>query len=825
LGESFSFRASRALAGLALAATLGISLGVTARAQDAAAASAATAPLDWGMLEEHCFACHNFEDWAGGVAFDVMSPDAIPQDAEIWEHVLRKLRGHLMPPPSEPQPAEEARQAFIHSLESQLDAAAAGAPMQAGYVPLHRLNRAEYANAVKALFDLEIDAEKMLPPDFRSDGFENVADVLAVSPTFLDQYIAAARDVSVMAVGDPNPRLQNAVYPVEQFANHTLHVEGLPLGTRDGVAVEHYFPVTGDYIFTIPLSSKDGSLLRSYPMGWLEYEHTLVLAIDDAPVHEASVGGKEDLRAVDQQQQAAVDLIQSRFANIRLHVEAGTHRLSAAFLARTFAESDDLLFPQQPGEGLDDIPIIVRLEVLGPFDSQGAEDTPSHRKIFSCYPEAEADARPCAESIVARLAEQAFRRPAAHSEVQTLMGFYDAGYEQGGFEVGVQKAIMAMLASTKFLYRAEEIPEDAAPGATFALSDVELASRLSYFLWSQGPDEELLELAGAGRLADRAVLEAQVRRMLADPRSKTLVTNFAVQWLEVEVADTVEPDPRLFPDFDPDLRAAFRTELELFIDDVLRGDHSIVDLLDANYTFVNERLGRHYGLQDVRGSAFRRVELADSRRRGLLGKGGILMLTSYPNRTSPVRRGAWILNVLMGTPPASPPPNVEANLDVSVPGAESLTVRERIEQHRADPSCNQCHGVIDPWGMALENYDAVGQWRDHDRYARDPIDATGQLAGGGSVGGPDDVRAALAANPDQFVQTFVQRLMTYATGRRMEYGDMPTVRAIVRQAAEDDYQFSKIVMAIVESPQFGMKTVPAADVAEGGEAHSASAGE
>lgn len=770
---------------------------------------------NWEMLEQYCVECHNFADWAGGIAFDVMSPDTLADDAETWEAVVRKLEGRLMPPPGSPQPEKAELAAFVHSLTGELDEAAQGRP-RPGYVTLHRLNRTEYANSIDALFGLDIDVAEMLPPDAKSEGFQNIADVLQVSPTFLDQYIAAAREISMRAVGNEALFVGSAQYLNPLAKNHNVRVNGLPLGSRGGLQVEHYFPAAGEYQVSIAVSSKGGSLLRSYPTGWLEFEHTLVILVDGAPVYEADLGGEDDLRAVDQEQTIAVTRIQDRFRDIPVTVGSGPHTITATFVGRTLAEGDDILQPLVPGEGNSDIPIIDGIQIVGPFDPGGIGDTPSRRMIFSCYPEAAEDARPCAEDIMLRLATQAFRRPVEERDLARLMEFYDAGYGADGFEAGVQRAIMAMLTSTNFLFRVEDIPSDLEPGESFALDDLELASRLAFFLWSEGPDRELLDLAGQGRLSDPAVLDAQIERMLADPRSRSLVTSFAFQWLNVEHIESIDPDARLFPNFDEDLRDAFVTELEMFVDSILREDRSVVDLLTADHTFVNERLALHYGLPNVQGPSFRRVELQAPERWGLLGKGGVLMHTSYPNRTSPVLRGAWILETLLGAPPAAPPPDVEADLDAGDGAlANGLTVRVRLEQHRADQSCNQCHGVIDPLGLALENFDAVGAWRDIDRFAGQPIDASGRLAGGAPVEGPNELRQELASDPAQFARAFTEKFMTYALGRRVEYYDMPAVRAIVREAAEDDYRLAAIVSAIVRSDPFRMKAAPEVEAVEG----------
>ncbi|MBN1238837.1 MAG: DUF1592 domain-containing protein, partial [Gammaproteobacteria bacterium] len=673
----------------------------------------------------------------------------------------------------------------------------------------HRLNRTEYATAVEDLLGVRIDARAMLPADVSSDGFDNVANVLRVSPTHLDQYLAAARDISIMAVGDPKPEPDRADYRTTT-ANQTVHIDGLPLGTRGGILTEHMFPADGEYVFNLNVTSEPGAELRAYPQGWLEYRHKVILTLDGERVFEGELGGPEDLKAVDQQQIAAVEAIKDRFRDIRLDVKAGRHEVAATFVARTYAESDQLLHSQTPGVGEPSVPLMLGVEIIGPYEPTGiSESTVSRERIFICRPETEADELPCAEKILSNLAHRAFRRPVSDEDLEPILDFYRAGRESGDFENGIQKGLMAILASTKFLYRAEPDgpPEDLAPGSPYLISDLELAWRLSFFLWSQGPDETLLTLAEQGKLRDEGVFDEQVARMLEDPRAKSLVTNFAFQWLEVRRLDQIDPDSRLYPNFDEDLREAFKREMELFLESILLEDRSVTDLLTAKHTFVNERLARHYGIPSVRGDRFRRIELEDSRRWGLFGKGSMLMVTSYPDRTSPVLRGAWIMEHILATPPAPVPPNVETDL-AQPEGDIPRSVRERLALHRTEPSCNHCHGVIDPLGQALENYNAIGEWRVRERHNGVPIDSSGQLAGGTKVNGPDDLRAALMQEPEQFVQALTEKLMTFALGRGVEYHDMPTVRAIVREAAENDYHFSAIVKGIAGSAPFQMREKP-----------------
>ncbi|MEP7243086.1 MAG: DUF1592 domain-containing protein [Gammaproteobacteria bacterium] len=758
----------------------------------------------WPLLEQHCFECHNATDWAGGVAFDTMSPEDIGSNVEIWEHAVRKLRGNLMPPPGKPQPSPEESRRFVGWMEGKLDEAAASRP-NPGHVVLHRLNRTEYATAIRALLAVDVEEKALLPPDTESGGFDNIAANLSVSPSFLEQYISAARRLSAQAVGEPDAKPLRSVYHASTKVNRNGHRDGLPLGTRGGMLVNHYFPADGEYQLNLYLDSVDTNLLRSY---WLEYRNTLIVMLDGAKVFEGSLGGEEDQREVDKNLMPAARKIQERFRNIRIEVPAGTHVIGAAFLGRSLAQSDSNLKPLIAGEGVDRLPVLADMELLGPFEVTGVGRTASREKIFVCQPADTSEEAACAQRILGKLAREAFRRPVTSADLAAPLRAFGEGRASGPFDAGIQKGLMAILASPKFLYRAELVPEGAVPGTAQRVSDIGLASRLSFFLWSQGPDEELLRLAEQGRLSDPAVLDVQTRRMLSDPRSMSLVTNWAFKWLHVQALDSVEPDPRIYPEFDADLRAAFLQELRLFVASVLREDASVLQFLSADYTFVNERLARHYGIASVRGDRFRRLTLADSHRWGLLGKGAILTVTSYPDRTSPVLRGAWLLENIIGTPPASPPPGVETSLSQGKPGTPARTVRERLHAHREAPSCNQCHGVIDPLGLALENFDATGAWVDKDRFAGTPIDATGRLAGGAAVQGPDDLRRALLARPDQFVQTFAERLMTFALGRELEAFDMPVVRSIVRDAASQNYCFSSIVLALVKSAPFQMSEVP-----------------
>ncbi len=767
------------------------------------AVTAPPAALSRTLIDSYCVACHNQRVKTAGVAFDNADLTDVTKDAELWEKAVRKLRGGMMPPPGARRPEPAAVETFVSALERELDASAARNP-NPGRVALHRLNRAEYAAAIEDLLAIRIDASALLPKDDEADGFDNVASVLTVSPSFLDQYISAARVVTARAMGNSAARPGSATYRPARGTDQAVHVEGLPLGTRGGLIVEHLFPADGDYKLNI-----NGLAGAGYVRG-MEYRHTLIVTLDGAKVFEGQIGGEEDIRAIDQQQASAVAAINGRFQNIPLKVTAGPHKVGVTFIARTFAESDEVLFSFRPGVGEERIQRVGSIEIQGPFTAAGLSDTPSRQRIFVCRPKTTADELPCATHVLSTLARRAFRRPVTDQDLAAPISFYKEARAQGNFDAGIQAALPAILASPKFLYRAERTPAGTTAGAVHRITPFDLASRLSFFLLGHPPDDELLRLAEKGALADPKTLDTQVRRLLAEPRASSLVTNFAFQWLKMRGLDEVEPDAIVFPNFDDGLREGFRKELAMFVESIIREDRSVLDLLSADYTFVNERLALHYGIANVRGDQFRRVTLADQNRWGLLGKGGVLLSTSYANRTAPVIRGAWILENVLGTPPAAPPPDVEA-FQENKDGEKAKTIRAIMEQHRSKPTCNACHGVMDPLGFALENFDAIGEWRSQDRWAGIPIDASGELIDGTKVSGPVDLRRALLKRSPQFVQTFTEKLMMYALGRSVEYYDMPTVRQIVRDAARDNYRFSSLVKGVVKSAPFQMRKVPEAD--------------
>jgi hypothetical protein len=755
----------------------------------------------WQFLETYCYECHNDTDLTADVDFDALEGDEIGAHAEIWERAVRKLRGRMMPPPGGVKPANAELDAFVAWLEASLDAAAP--EPEPGYVTPHRMNRTEYANAIRDLLALEIDPATLLPVDGAEAGFDNLANALTVSPSFIDQFLSAARNLSAQAVGNPAPRAVGVPYTIGNARAQQFHVDGLPLGTRGGALIEHYFPADGEYRLNI------GDLVTGLWGYNQEHRATLIAVLDGRKFFELDIGGGEDLKELDQIGAPAVDKINARLKNIPFTATAGPHRLGVTFLHRSFAESDRHLYSLVPGGGQDTVLTLNGIEVFGPVVPAGLSATPSRTKIFTCYPEAPADAEACAREIVTTLAREAFRGTLHDDDVPRLMRLYDEGHTAGSFEDGVKYALSGVLAHPKFLYRFEPPPEGLKAGESYPLSSAELASRLSFFLWSSIPDAELLELAAADGLRNPDVLEEQVQRMLADERAETLAASFAFQWLGLGELDGLAPDPFLFADVDRQIRAHFVTEARLYVDSIFRSEASVLELLTADHTFVNETLARHYGIDDVRGERFRRVPLTDENRFGLLGKGGVLLASSYPNRTSPVLRGQWLLENVLGTPPESPPPNVEALVE-TVEGQAASTVRTRLEAHRNNPSCDACHGIIDPLGFALENFDAVGRWRDEDREAGAPIDASGVLVDGTPVSGPAELRRAILTHPDQFVQTLTEKLMTYALGRTLGPGDMPTVRRIVREAEAGDYRFSALVWGIVNSAQFQRKGSPRA---------------
>src|SRR5438477_2976139 len=758
----------------------------------------------WSTVQSYCFGCHNDGVRAGNLFLDKLGPESVSKQPEIFEKVVRKLRGRQMPPPGTPQPSQREIDALVGWLESTLDESSK--THLAGHVPVQRLNRTEYANAVKDLLAVEIDPKQYLPADIAVDGFSNIAAALTVSPAFLEQYVNAALAVSRMAVGEPVPEVVKASFPPPATGDQDGYVDGMPLGTRGGTKFEHTFPADGEYRFTI--TDLDFGL---YPRG-TENETTVVLLIDRKEVFREKVGGEADRAFVDRGGGAPAGAkLMERFANIPVQVKAGVREVVVTFIERSRVATDDLIAggTQYNGFGFKGYLRLPRLigpvEIAGPH-AAGPTRTPSREKLLICKPAVPEQERACAERITRDLAGRAFRRPITKKDMDGLMAFYDAGHKFDGFNAGIEQMVTAVLVNPEFLYRGIAQPKDSKDAKFHALSDRELATRLSFFLWRRAPDDELLKLANAGELRRPGVLDAQVRRMLAAPQAESLVKDFALRWLDLLEVDKFDWDKQLFPEFTAELRQDFATEIDLFLRSILLEDKNVEELLKADYTFLNERLARHYGITTVRGTQFRRVRLEDENRYGLLGKGAVLLHTSYGNRTSPVVRGAWVLDKLRGTPPAPPPPNVVTDLSTP-PGAAPKTIRAMLEEHRKNPTCNMCHGVIEPNGLPLERFTVTGQWRDIDWQANAPIDSKVTMPDGSEVEGPADLRRSLLRRPGQFAQALTQKLMMYALGREISPYDMPQVRAIVRAAARDNYRFSSLVAGVVSSDAFRMQAL------------------
>jgi hypothetical protein len=771
--------------------------------QTAKSTPAAVGPDQYqAMLTTYCFTCHSTRAKIGGLALDSLDLQSASSDAPTWEKVLRKLRGNLMPPPGSPKPPQKDVDSFTAWMENAIDSHPQGPT--AGYVPIQRLNRTEYAASVKALVGVEVNPKDVLPQDIQVDGFDNIAAALSVSPAFLDQYISAARQVAKQAIGDPTGHLTHVKRLIAASQNND---EPFPPGTRGGVRFKHNFPADGEYRIDI-----DDLAVGLYTAN-VENESTLVIMIDGRIVFRKSIGGAADQAIADRKGADGRAEIMSRFSKIPIQMQAGVHDVVVTFIDRAHVESDNnvakVFGPQVFGSGAERMATLVDgIEIVGPFNPTGVSPTPSRARIFICDAEKTGEDA-CAGRIMASLAQRAFRRTVTRDDVARLMPFYEAGRQNGGsFDDGIEQLVTAVLASPDFLYRAIRGPKGTPPGAEFALTDLELASRLSFFLWNTPPDDELLTVASGSGLSKPGALEKQVRRMLADPKASSLVTSFAMKWLNLTTLDSVQPDPKLFPAFNERLRHDFAKEAEDFIGGIFLEDRSVVELLTSNRTFLNERLARLYGVPDVFGSQFREVTLTENERAGLLGKGAVLLRSSYGDRTSPVLRGQWVLDKLLATPPATPPANTATDLSQKA-GETPKTVRARLEQHRDKASCKQCHGVIDPTGLALENFDAIGEWRTVDSQANAPIDAKTILPNGVAINGPVELREQLVAKPGTFAEAFTEKLMMYALNRQLEYFDMPQIRAVVRGAAKDNYKFSSIVLGIVNTDAF-RKQGPAA---------------
>ena len=751
------------------------------------------------MVADYCVMCHNDASRTGGLSLETFDAERPESDAETAEKMLRKLHTGMMPPSFAPQPEPETVKAFVERLETRIDEDAARNP-NPGRRTFQRLNRAEYARSVKDLLTLEVDVEALLPADTLSHSFDNIADVQGMSPTVMDSYLRAADRISREAIGDPEVEPSVTTYKAPKTASQVRHVEGAPFGTRGGISVVHNFPADGEYVFEIELhASPEGYLFGQTSEGEqidlsINGERVALVDVDPLMSEEDDAGMSLETGAV--------------------FVKAGSHRVSAAFLKKGEAPFDDLMTPIEhtlaDGEigidyGVTTLPHLRDLSIGGPHRITGVSETASRRRIFRCRPTSADEELPCAGEILTELATRAYRRPVVDTDLEALMSFYAVGREERDFESGIRMGLQAILSSPSFVFRLERMPEDAAPGESYLVADLDLASRLSYFFWASAPDEELLGLASEGKLSDPPTLEKQVRRMLDDPRAEALATRFASQWLRLQDLEKLHPDAILYPYYDATLAQAMKRETEMLFFHLIREDLSVLELLTADYAFVNERLAKHYRVPNVTGETFRRVALegVNGNRRGLLGQGSILTLTSVANRTSPVQRGKWVMEVLLGSPPPPPPPNVPALEDTNAVAQDRvLTIRERMEEHRKNPACTSCHAVIDPIGLALENFDVTGAWRMKDGGA--PVDASGELYDGTKIDGPLALRDALLNRSDAFVSTFTESLMTYALGRRVEYYDRPAVRKIVREATANGHRMSSYIFGVIESAPFRM---------------------
>jgi hypothetical protein len=739
------------------------------------AAYAQTPAPDRAFLDQYCVGCHNEKAKIASLTLDKMDLGHVAVNAETWEKVVRKLKAGMMPPSGARRPDRATIDAFTASLEAELDRAAKANP-NPGATVLHRLNRSEYTYAIRDLLALDVDAATLLTPDDSSEGFDNIADALKVSPALLERYVSAAAKVSRLAVGDPSVGGAAATYRAGSGSQRE-HTEGLPFGTHGGILINHHFPLDGEYTFKIKASTG------------LPYDHriqNIEVTVDGAPVADGKIGYYDA-------------------GEFRLKMNAGPRSVGIAFSEKDYTGANDLFqaLPNNIG--------ISSVTVTGPFNPTGPGETPSRQRNFVCRPSAGEDELPCAKKIISTVATRAYRRPVTDADLEKLLSFYQRGRNEGGnFDYGVEMALARVLVGVDFVFRFEKEPAGLPAGATYRISDLELASRLSFFLWSSIPDDELLDLAVKGKLHEPAVLAQQTRRMLADPRSQALVTNFAGQWLALREVKNAPAQVA------GNIRQSFRQETELLFDSMIREDRSMLTLLNADYTFVDERLAKHYGIPNIYGSQFRRVAITDDNRRGLLGQGSFLLVTSVADRTSPVARGKWILENMLGTPPPVPPPNVPP-LDEEKAKSKAATLRQMMEEHRTNPVCASCHKIMDPIGFSLENYDLNGKWRTME--GKTPIDPASELVDGTRLTGPASLRDAILSRSDIFATTATEKLLTYALGRAVRYYDMPTVRSIVRNAAQDDYRFSKIVLGIVRSDSFQMRikksdAAPATQIAE-----------
>ena len=795
----------KGVAALLLLAAVAAAPAQGAAPQEPGPTPVGSAPEARAVIDQYCAACHNDRTKSGGLSLQSLDLNDVAGSNQRLEQIVRKVRAGLMPPLGRRRPDPVTYASLQSWIEGQLDQAAAAHPNPGRTESLHRLNRVEYQNAIRDLLDLEgLDYSTLLPKDDASYGFDNIAGVLGVTPTHLDQYLSAARTISRFAVGDVTLPPTGETHNIRADLSQDHRLEELPFGTRGGVHLRRYFPV--DATYTIRFQAHTGTGLSEEEPNFIEVsidgKRVFYEQMAQRPIRHLSTG---------------VDVQANTDWEISLPIKAGPRDLTVTFVQTTTGQLEDLLQPFLRPPGISAFrltrmggyagPYVAQVSFVGPFDTEGPGDTAARRRIFTCRPANETAAEePCARQILSTLARRAYRRPVAKDDVDGLFTFYEKGRTDGSFESGIQAALERLLVSPDFLFRIEEDPQDAVSGRPYRISDLELASRLSFFLWSSIPDDELIDLASRSTLRDPEVLEQQVRRMLRDPKSTALTENFAGQWLQLRAIPGIERNPQMFPDFDHNLRLAMRRETELFFDSIVREDRSALDLLDADYTFVNERLARHYGLPSVYGSHFRRVTVTDPRQRGLLGHASVLTVTSQANRTSPVTRGKWILENLLGAPPPAPP--------ADVPGLEqtqlSGTLRQRMEQHRKNPVCASCHNMMDPLGFALENFDPLGQWRQED--GGHPVDASGAMPDGSTFEGVTGLRAALLERPDVVIETLTEKMMVYALGRGVEYFDAPVVRQVARAAAQDNYRMTRIVLGIVNSVPFQMRMPASAEL-------------
>ena len=775
-------------------------------------------PSQKALMDQYCVTCHNERLKTGGLALDSLKPDRIAADAETWEKVVRKVRAGLMPPAGAKRPDRGSLDAFATAIEGTIDHFAANNP-NPGRAPLHRMNRVEYANAIRDLLLLDVDPSTLLPADDSSHGFDNIADVLGVSPSLLERYVSAAAKISRLAVGEREAAPVQVTYTVKGDLSQNQTLDGQPLGTRGGTTIRHNFPVDGEYLIRLSLLKLSFGQVFGEGAEGQELEVTLnaervkLFKLDEVPMFfmRESPGSHPAKPQPTNPLEERVKMTPDIRLEFRMKVKAGPQDIGVAFLQKGYSANEDLV--KRPVSSTYDVfigmqygyttaPHLSRVVLTGPYNSTGLGDTPSRRRVFVCRPTSAAGEGACARQIVSTLVRKAYRRAPSPADVESILTFYQQERDRtGNFEAGIEMALRRILADPEFIFRFEPAPAGAKPGIPYRIGDTELASRLSFFLWSTIPDDELLKLAIDGKLHEPAVLEKQARRMLADPKARALVTNFANQWLYLRDLKNANPDVTVFPDFDDNLRQGFQRETEMLFESIMREDRSVLDLLDANYTFVNERLAKHYGIPNVYGPDFRRVPVPSDARRGLLGHGSLLLVTSNANRTSPVIRGKWILENLLGSQAPLPPPDVPPLEER--PTAAARSVRERIEQHRANPACASCHKIMDPIGLALENFDAIGRWRTTDEGVR--IDASGQLVDGSVLDGPSSLRKAMLGRSDAFVGSMTEKLLMYGMGREIKYYDMPAVRIVMRDAAKNRYRFSDLVMGIVKSAPFQMK--------------------